>query len=171
MDAFPRGFVVPVQGRAARHRLPDLLEQDIRRQAAHLEHGKGMAGVAVRRVNGGQDLAARCVEVGLGGLAFGAVVKDGADVVGRQLRHGFFGTVDGLAAAEVRVDGRTNGPPKRDSKGEREVGEGAPHVHEPRLPNQRKQGHRTAQFAVGEVLERLSGVIEPREVGGAHRCR
>ena len=168
LDALPRRLVFSVQGLAARHRFPHLLEKDVGGQSTHLEHGKGMSGVAIRSLNGGQDLAARGVEVGLGGLAFGAVVEDGANVVGRQLRHGLLGIVDGFSPTKVGVHGGLHRPSQGDPQREGEVGEGTACIHEPRLSDQRKQGHSPTQFGVAQVLKGLRRVVELGEVRGAH---
>ena len=127
-----------------------------------------MAGVAIRRLNRCQHLTARGVEVGLLGLAFGAVVQDGADLVLGQLCHGRLATFDRFASAEVGIHGRPHGPAEGHPQGQRKVRQRASRVHQPGLANQGKQPHGPPQIRVGKVLKSLGGVVEPRQVGLAH---
>ena len=122
-----------------------------------------MSRISIGRMDGGQHFAACGVEVGFGGLALGTVVKNGADVVGRQLGNRRFRIVDGFAPTEVRVDRGSHGPTQRHPKCKRHVGQGAAGVDEPRLSDERKQSHGPAKLGIREVLKSLSGVIEPRE--------
>ena len=169
LNAHPCRLVFSAQGFAARHGLPHFFKQGVGRQSAHLEYGKGMAGVAVRSLNRCEDFAARRVEVGLGGLAFRAVIQNGAHVVGPKLLDGVLRICDGFPPTKVRVHGGANGPTQWNPKRQGQLGERTSHMDQPGLANQRKQRHGATQIGVGQVLKRLGGVAEPREVGLAHR--
>ena len=111
LDAHPCRLVFSAQGFAARHGLPHFFKQGVGRQSAHLEYGKGMAGVAVRSLNRREDFAARRVEVGLGGLAFRAVIQNGAHVVGPKLLDGVLRICDGFPPQKCAYTvGRTAQP-------------------------------------------------------------
>ena len=154
--ALPSGSPLCRHGTA----LSSLFEEVIVRQGADLEDGKGEAGIALCRLDGGEDFIAGCIQCPFAGLSFGAEIEDGLDPKLMQALGSGEAVFDVFSSAEVVKDW-AKGPSQREPQGDGELKEAGAEADQPRGSDEAEHPAGPTQLGRAAVGEGHFRVIEP----------